>query len=129
MALNLASTASDSAIALSQLQQGLPRMSQSLLVQRLKSLEQSGIVERRPVLTGRGFEYHLTEAGKEFAHVVEQSAPFLKQAAVRHLVRERVFERILEIRKQLRLVQELRGLEIVQASPKRLHRQARDTGQ
>src|SRR6059058_5396993 len=55
-----------------QLQQGLPRMSQSLLVQRLKALEQAGIVERRPVSTGRGFEYHLTEAGAELAPVVER---------------------------------------------------------
>ena len=60
---------------------------------------------------------------------VEQSAPFLKQAAVRHLVRERVLERILEIRKQLRLVEELRGLEIVQASSKRLLRDTRDARQ
>jgi DNA-binding HxlR family transcriptional regulator len=69
----------------SQLLQGLPRMSQSLLVQRLKSLERSGIVERRPMRTGRGSEYHLTEAGVEFAQVVERLGEWGQRWAVDRL--------------------------------------------
>jgi DNA-binding HxlR family transcriptional regulator len=56
----------------SQLLQGLPRMSQSLLAKRLKSLEREGVIERRPARGGRGWEYHLTPAGREFAEIVER---------------------------------------------------------
>ncbi|MBX6328778.1 MAG: helix-turn-helix transcriptional regulator [Pseudolabrys sp.] len=44
---------------------GVPRMSPSLLSQRLKSLEKAGIVERR--CTRAGIEYVLTEAGRELS--------------------------------------------------------------
>lgn len=43
---------------------GLPGISRSLLVQRLKHLERKGIVEAWPLPNGRGSEYHLTPAGK-----------------------------------------------------------------
>jgi DNA-binding HxlR family transcriptional regulator len=42
----------------SDIHRGVPRMSRSLLSQRLKHLERLGIIERRP-----GPTYHLTEAG------------------------------------------------------------------
>ncbi len=44
---------------------GVPRMSPSLLSQRLKSLAKAGIVERRRAYAG--IEYVLTEAGRELA--------------------------------------------------------------
>jgi DNA-binding HxlR family transcriptional regulator len=44
------------------LRRGVPLMSSSLLSQRLKFLEQEGVIERRPAASGRGFEYHLTDA-------------------------------------------------------------------
>ena len=48
-------------------------MSQSVLAQRLKSLERQGIIARRPNPTGsRGWEYYLTPAGTEFGEVVER---------------------------------------------------------
>jgi DNA-binding HxlR family transcriptional regulator len=48
------------------LRRGVPKMSPTLLSQRLKELEAAGIVERRPSSNERGvFEYHLTEAGKD----------------------------------------------------------------
>ena len=53
------------------LQRGVPRMSSSLLSLRLKELEHSGMVERRPVAKGRGFEYHPTEACRELLPVLE----------------------------------------------------------
>ena len=49
---------------------GVPRISPSLLSQRLKTLEKAGIVARRRV-GGRVSEYALTEAGAELAPVVE----------------------------------------------------------
>jgi DNA-binding HxlR family transcriptional regulator len=49
---------------------GVPQMSRSLLSQRLKSLEDAGVVERRPV--GRSHEYELTAAGRELEPIVVQ---------------------------------------------------------
>ena len=50
---------------------GVPRISRNLLVQRLESLQRSGIVERCAATAGRGHEYRLTDAGRELAPVVE----------------------------------------------------------
>lgn len=55
----------------SQLQRGVPLMSPTLLAHRLKELEAEGIVDRRPQANGKGYSYHLTEAGAEFIPVVE----------------------------------------------------------
>ncbi len=53
------------------LKKGVPLMSPSLLSQRLKELEYAGIVERRPAVSGRGSEYHLTEGGEQLAPLIE----------------------------------------------------------
>jgi DNA-binding HxlR family transcriptional regulator len=53
------------------LQRGVPRMSSALLSRRLKELEHAGIIERRPAATGRGSEYHPTDAGRELLPVLE----------------------------------------------------------
>jgi len=52
------------------LRRGVPLMSSSLLSQRLKFLEQAGVIERRPAPSGRGFEYHLTDAGRELQPLI-----------------------------------------------------------
>jgi DNA-binding HxlR family transcriptional regulator len=49
---------------------GLPGISRSLLVQRLKHLERKGVVETWPLATGRGSEYRLTPAGKDLEPVL-----------------------------------------------------------
>ena len=49
---------------------GVPRISRNLLCQRLDTLAHIGIIERKPLPQARGFEYHLTQAGREFAPVV-----------------------------------------------------------
>ena len=47
-------------------------MSPTLLSQRLKELEEAGILERRPVRSEKGvFEYSLTAAGRDLRPVVE----------------------------------------------------------
>ena len=50
------------------LHRGVPRMSSSLLAQRLRQLEEAGVVERRA--SGRVWEYHLTAAGEELRPIV-----------------------------------------------------------
>src|ERR1700752_516528 len=52
-----------------ELRRGVPRMSPALLSRRLKELEDSGIVTRPPSESG-GFEYQLTEAGRELKPLV-----------------------------------------------------------
>ena len=52
------------------LRRGVPLMSSSLLSQRLKFLEQEGVIERRQAASGRGFEYHLTDAGRELEPLI-----------------------------------------------------------
>lgn len=49
---------------------GVPLMSRSLLAQRLKSLEEAGVVERCARGKGAAFEYRLTPAGRELEPVV-----------------------------------------------------------
>jgi DNA-binding HxlR family transcriptional regulator len=49
---------------------GLHRISPSVLGQRLRSLEQVGVIETWPNPTGRGSTYHLTDAGKQLAELV-----------------------------------------------------------
>ncbi len=54
------------------LQRGVPKMSPTLLSQRLKELEKAGVVKRKLLRAERGiFEYHLTQAGRELAGVVQ----------------------------------------------------------
>lgn len=53
-----------------ELERGLPRISRTLLVQRLRALERAGVVEHRSAANGRASEYHLTAAGQDLANVV-----------------------------------------------------------
>jgi DNA-binding HxlR family transcriptional regulator len=54
----------------SELMHGVPLISRSLLSQRLKALEEAGLVERKLREDGGNFEYRLTEAGRELQPVV-----------------------------------------------------------
>jgi DNA-binding HxlR family transcriptional regulator len=49
---------------------GLPGISRSLLVQRLRHLERKGVIEVWPARAGRGNEYHLTPAGRDLEGVL-----------------------------------------------------------
>jgi DNA-binding HxlR family transcriptional regulator len=54
------------------LRRGVPKMSPTLLSQRLKELEDAGVIRRRVLRSEKGiFEYQLTEAGRELGAVVE----------------------------------------------------------
>ncbi len=55
-----------------ELRRGLPRMSPTLLSQRLKELEAAGIVQRQASTTEPGgIEYRLTEAGRELEPLID----------------------------------------------------------
>ena len=54
----------------SELEHGLPRISRSLLAQRLRFLENAGLVERRISRDSRSPEYHLTDAGQDLYEVI-----------------------------------------------------------
>jgi DNA-binding HxlR family transcriptional regulator len=52
-----------------EIHRGVPRMSRTLLSQRLAALERDGIVERRPNPGGRGWHWFLTASGRELNDV------------------------------------------------------------
>ena len=52
------------------LQRALPRISATMLSQRLRSLETAGILKRKPAPNGQGSEYSLAEAGHELEEVI-----------------------------------------------------------
>ncbi len=54
----------------SDLRRGVPQMSQTLLSRRLQTLEQAGLIARRPASNGH-LEYHLTRAGEELRPVID----------------------------------------------------------
>ncbi len=58
----------------SDIHRGMPRMSRTLLAQRLKQLERLGVVERRP-----GPTYHLTPSGRDLEAVVFGMGDWAKQ--------------------------------------------------
>lgn len=53
-----------------EIHRGVPRMSATLLTQRLEQLEHAGIVQRQRLPSGRGHEYLLTEAGRELDPII-----------------------------------------------------------
>ena len=54
----------------SELEYGMPRISRSLLTQRLRTLEDAGVVTRKAQGNSKRAEYHLTEAGEDLLEVV-----------------------------------------------------------
>ena len=54
-----------------ELERGLPRMSRTLLAERLRRLEQMGVLERRGAPRGKPTEYRLTAAGRELQRIID----------------------------------------------------------
>lgn len=54
----------------SELEYGMPRIPRSLLTQRLRTLEDAGVVTRKAQGESKRAEYHLTEAGADLLDVV-----------------------------------------------------------
>ena len=57
-----------------ELERGLPRMSRSLLAERLRRLQRTGVLERRGAARGQRTEYRLTQAGRELQPIIDLSA-------------------------------------------------------
>jgi len=55
-----------------EIRSGMPLISRTLLAQRLRELEDAGVVASTPLSAGRGREYRLTKAGEEFREIVER---------------------------------------------------------
>ncbi len=79
----------------SELEREVPKMSRSLLVKRLKSLERDGLIERSPNPDGRGSLYHLTAAGEEFRPMVKQLGAWGQHWATAQLRQEDLDPRLL----------------------------------
>jgi DNA-binding HxlR family transcriptional regulator len=54
-----------------ELERGLPHISRTLLAERLRRLEQAGVLERRGASRGKPTEYRLTAAGRELQRVID----------------------------------------------------------
>jgi DNA-binding HxlR family transcriptional regulator len=54
-----------------ELERGLPHMSRTLLAERLRRLERTGVLERRATSRGKPTEYRLTAAGRELQRVID----------------------------------------------------------
>ena len=54
------------------LHRGVPLMSRALLAQRLRQLEDAGIIRSTPKTRGRGREYALTPAGGKLVRIIGQ---------------------------------------------------------
>jgi DNA-binding HxlR family transcriptional regulator len=55
-----------------ELRQGLPLISRTLLVQRLRFLEDAGLITTTPLPSGRGHQYIPTPAAEEFREVLDR---------------------------------------------------------
>lgn len=69
------------------IRRGVPRMSPTLLADRLKQLEEAGVVERLQKRGDSAVEYHLTEAGSQLAPLMGTLATWGYQWANRTLSR------------------------------------------
>lgn len=88
-----------------ELTRGVPLMSRSMLTQRLKTLEDTGILERRSRGDAKGHTYHLTQAGEELRPIVERCGVWGQRWARRKLSADKLDAGLLmwDIRRSLSL--------------------------
>ncbi len=60
----------DGCTRFNEIHRGVPKISATLLSQRLAQLEHAGLIIRKPLETGRGHAYELTDAGRELDPVI-----------------------------------------------------------
>lgn len=53
-----------------EIHRGVPKISATLLSQRLMQLEHAGLIARKPLETGRGHSYELTDAGRDLDPII-----------------------------------------------------------
>lgn len=88
------------------LHRGVPRMSRTLLAQRLTELESAGLVERRLVGEREHPEYHLTAAGEELRPIIFELGFWGKRWVRHEIEREDLDAGLLMWDMQRRLVRE-----------------------
>jgi DNA-binding HxlR family transcriptional regulator len=66
----------------SEIRSGMPLISRTLLAQRLRELEDAGVIASSPLPAGRGREYRLTAGGEEFREIVERLGAWGQRHAV-----------------------------------------------
>ena len=71
-----------------EIRSGMPLISRTLLAQRLRQLENVGVIESVPVRAGRGREYRLTRIGTEFREVVERLGEWGQRHAAQQFARD-----------------------------------------
>jgi DNA-binding HxlR family transcriptional regulator len=67
------------ATSFTELANGVPHMSRSMLIKRLRELERNGIVVVTPKPRGQGSTYALTDAGRDLAAVVSELAAWAER--------------------------------------------------
>jgi DNA-binding HxlR family transcriptional regulator len=60
----------DGCTRFNEIHRGVPRISATLLSQRLELLEHAGLIVREPLATGRGHAYGLTDAGRDLDPII-----------------------------------------------------------
>ncbi len=60
----------DGCTRFNEIHRGVPKISATLLSQRLKQLEHAGLITRRPLENERGHAYELTEAGRDLDPII-----------------------------------------------------------
>ncbi|MEL7526255.1 MAG: helix-turn-helix domain-containing protein [Pseudomonadota bacterium] len=60
----------DGCTRFNEIHRGVPKISATLLSQRLSSLEHAGLITRRALENGRGFAYELTDAGRDLDPII-----------------------------------------------------------
>ena len=73
-----------------ELQRGVPLMSRSMLAQRLRALEDAGVIVREARPSGAGHSYRLTQAGEELRPIVEGCGVWGQRWAKRKLSAEKL---------------------------------------
>ena len=58
------------AVGFNEIHRGIPRISRTLLAQRLRTLEARGLLHREPGAPGRSVRYTLTDAGQELVPII-----------------------------------------------------------
>jgi DNA-binding HxlR family transcriptional regulator len=58
---------------------GVPHMSRSMLIKRLRQLEDNGVIAAAPKANGQGSVYRLTDAGRDLAGVVDELAAWAER--------------------------------------------------
>jgi DNA-binding HxlR family transcriptional regulator len=78
-----------------EIRSGMPLISRTLLAQRLRELEDAGVIESTPLASGRGREYRLSGAGEEFREVVERLGEWGQRHAARQFAPDNLDPKML----------------------------------